>query len=63
MFNVGMPEMVVIAGVTLLVYGPQRSMELAQQLGKAVKDFKKAAAGEGESEIPVTPAPGTEARQ
>lgn len=52
--NLGLPELVVIFVVTLLVFGPKRLPELAKGLGKGIRDFKKALAGEEEklTEIP-----------
>jgi len=45
MFNVGLPEILVISIVTLLVFGPKRLPELAKGMGKGIRDFKKALEG------------------
>jgi TatA/E family protein of Tat protein translocase len=42
MFNVGMPELILIFVVALLVVGPKRLPDLGRQLGKAVSSFKRA---------------------
>lgn len=42
MFNVGMPELILIFVVALLVVGPKRLPDLGRQLGKAVASFKRA---------------------
>jgi Tat protein translocase TatB subunit len=42
MFNVGMPELILIFVVALIVVGPKRLPELGRQLGKAVASFKRA---------------------
>lgn len=42
MFNVGMPELILIFIVALLVVGPKRLPDLGRQLGKAVSSFKRA---------------------
>lgn len=42
MFNIGMPELVLIFIVALIVFGPQRLPEIGRQIGKAVAAFKKA---------------------
>ncbi|MET0152898.1 MAG: Sec-independent protein translocase protein TatB [Candidatus Binatia bacterium] len=45
MFNVGMPELVVILAVALIVLGPKRLPEVARALGKAMAEFRKATSG------------------
>ena len=35
MFNIGMPELMVVFFVALLVFGPKRLPEIGRQLGKA----------------------------
>jgi Tat protein translocase TatB subunit len=45
MFNVGMPELLVILGVALIVLGPKRLPEVARMLGKAMAEFRKATSG------------------
>jgi Tat protein translocase TatB subunit len=42
MFNVGMPELILIFLVALIVVGPKRLPDLGRQLGKAVASFKRA---------------------
>ena len=46
MFNLGLPEMIVLGVVALLVFGPRRLPELAKGLGKGLRDFKKAVSGD-----------------
>lgn len=50
--NLGLPEMIVLFVVALLVFGPKRLPDLAKNLGKGIRDFKKAMAGEDEDEPP-----------
>ena len=50
MFNLGLPEMLVIGIAALLLFGPKRLPELAKSLGKGIRDFKKAVAGEDEKD-------------
>jgi Tat protein translocase TatB subunit len=45
MFNIGMPELMVILAVALIVLGPQRLPEIARALGKAMAEFRKATSG------------------
>ncbi len=42
MFNIGMPELMVVFFVALLVFGPKRLPEIGRQLGKAMRSFKQA---------------------
>ncbi len=58
MFNLGLPEMIVLGVVALLVFGPRRLPELAKGLGKGLRDFKKAVSGEfDENPRPSSPPP------
>ena len=39
--NIGWPEVVIILVVALLLFGGKRLPELAQSLGKGIREFKK----------------------
>lgn len=55
MFNLGLPEIIIIGAAALLVFGPKRLPELAKGLGKGIRDFKKALEGgdeEKDAELP-----------
>ncbi len=39
---IGMPEMVVIAVIALIIFGPRKLPELCKSLGKSIQEFKKA---------------------
>ena len=43
MFNIGMPELILVFFVALLVFGPRKLPEVGRMLGKAMREFKKAA--------------------
>ena len=49
-FGVGLPEIAVIVGLALVVFGPKRLPELGRTLGKTLKGLQKAST-EFESEI------------
>ena len=42
MFNIGMPELILIFIVVLIALGPKRLPEVGRSIGKAVLLFKKA---------------------
>lgn len=42
MFNIGVPELLVIAVVALLVVGPEKLPDLAKSLAKGFAEFRKA---------------------
>ena len=39
-FNLGIPEVVVILGIALVIFGPKKLPELGRNLGKGLKNFK-----------------------
>lgn len=53
MFGIGVPELLVILGIIILIFGARRLPEIGSGLGKAIKNFK--AGVTGKDEIDVTP--------
>ncbi|MED6208808.1 hypothetical protein PIB30_048663 [Stylosanthes scabra] len=54
LFGLGVPELVVIAGVTALVFGPKNLPQVGRNLGKTLKSFQQAA-DEFQSELKKEP--------
>jgi len=42
MFNIGLPELLIIAAIALIVFGPNKLPELAKSFGRAMREFRKA---------------------
>lgn len=49
--GLGMPEMLLLLGVVLLVFGGSRLPQLAKGLGASISEFKKGAAGMDEAPV------------
>tara|TARA_Y100001968_G_scaffold243720_1_gene227624 strand:- start:11573 stop:11779 length:207 start_codon:yes stop_codon:yes gene_type:complete len=49
-FGIGLPEIAVIAGIALVIFGPKRLPELGRTLGKTLKGLQSASS-EFEQEI------------
>ncbi len=49
--NFGLPELLVVSLVVILFFVPKRLPELAKNIGKSVKDFKKGLRGEEDIKI------------
>lgn len=43
MFNIGFTEMLVIAGLALILIGPKQLPEVARSLGRMLNEFKRSA--------------------
>ena len=45
MFGIGISEMLILAVIALLVFGPKRLPEIGSAVGKGLKEFKEAVNG------------------
>lgn len=41
-FGIGLPEMAVILGLALLIFGPKKLPEIGRSMGKAIRGFQDA---------------------
>ena len=54
MFGIGMPELLVLLLIALVIFGANKLPEIGAGLGKAIKNFKKAATEPDEIDISTT---------
>ena len=52
MGEIGLPELLVIFGIALLIFGPRKIGELGKGLGEGIRGFKSALSGEPKKEPP-----------
>lgn len=53
--RVGITELLVILAIVLLLFGSKKLPELADGMGKAIRNFKKGINSDDEDVTPVTP--------
>ncbi|MBI3750986.1 MAG: twin-arginine translocase TatA/TatE family subunit [Chloroflexi bacterium] len=55
--NIGAPELIIIVVIALIIFGPGKLPEVAQSLGRGVREFRKAASDVTEATKLDAPAP------
>ena len=40
-FNLGLPEIIVLFGLALIIFGPKKLPELGQSIGKAINNLRQ----------------------
>ena len=53
MFQIGPLELAVVLVIALLVLGPQRLPDVARSIGRGMREFRNAMAGEGDEDEPA----------
>ncbi len=48
--KLGVPELLIIFGIALLIFGPRKIGELGKGLGEGIRGFKTALSDEGEKQ-------------
>jgi sec-independent protein translocase protein TatA len=59
---IGLPEIMLLALVALIVFGPKRLPEMGRGLGKGMREFKESVTGDNNHAVvaPIAPAPEVE---
>jgi sec-independent protein translocase protein TatA len=57
--DLGVPELIIIAVIVLLLFGPGKAADLGSSLGKSIREFRKATREDEPASTPATvlPAP------
>jgi sec-independent protein translocase protein TatA len=50
MFDLGVPELIIILVIILLLFGPGRIGKVAGEVGKGIRNFRDGLSGKNESE-------------
>jgi sec-independent protein translocase protein TatA len=47
--QIGLPEMMIILGIALLIFGPKKLPSLGKSLGEGITSFKRALSGQDDA--------------
>jgi sec-independent protein translocase protein TatA len=51
--EIGVPELLIVAFVVLLLFGPGKVADIGSSLGKGIREFRRESAREGNAEPPL----------
>lgn len=51
--ELGVPELLIIAFVVLLLFGPAKAADLGSSLGKGIREFRRESVGDGAASTPA----------
>lgn len=51
--DIGVPELLIIAVIVLLLFGPAKAADLGGALGKSIREFRRASTDDGDASTPV----------
>ncbi len=51
--DIGVPELLIIAVIVLLLFGPAKAADLGGALGKSIREFRRASTDDGDANTPV----------
>ena len=54
MGSIGMPELIIILVIALVIFGAGKLPQIGENMGKAIRNFKKATDTDGKEEVEVT---------
>lgn len=52
--DLGVPELLIIAVIVLLLFGPGKAADIGGSLGKSIREFRKATREDDEPPAPLT---------
>jgi sec-independent protein translocase protein TatA len=55
--DIGAPELIIVAIIVLLLFGPGKAADLGGSLGKSIREFRKATREDGDTTAPSSSAP------
>lgn len=55
--DIGPMELIIVAVIALIIFGPGKMVDLGGSLGKGIREFRKASRDDGAEDAPAPPPP------